>query len=355
MSRSPASRPTRSGASWAISRFRAPRTVWRSGRSRVSPTRRSSTPVTERGQASTPRSRRSGRGRSVRGSSPNTCCAKSRGPSPPSGKRAITPFSEEDMKTLLANGERSRTYTRPGKRACDHAVTTALRNRTIILLLSYREASHLDTGVRASWLPEGEPDDQGRRSDEWPKATYSASASRCWARGTRSAPCRHMRCSFPSPRARRRRYGATLRPSPSEDKPVNAPLFLGSEGDPHLRPGRAAQAADTCGVVSRPAGGQSRRAGLPPAPVLTYVRGEFPVPQGGCAPQRREHVRAADSVPRLSGHGAGAHDAADSVPRFFGHGADVPGAGPGGPGRGASQGVAGGDLEVVAVAHLSGE
>jgi integrase/recombinase XerD len=71
-------------------------------------------------------------------------------PRPKPEKRAITPFSEEDMKTLLANGERSRTYTRPGKRACDHAVTTALRNRqahecAIILLL-------LDTGVRASEL-----------------------------------------------------------------------------------------------------------------------------------------------------------------------------------------------------------
>jgi len=113
------------------------------------------------------------------------------------------------MKALLANGERSRTYTRPGKRACDHAVATALRNRTIILLLSHREASHLDTGVRASELPEGEAEDQGCRPDQWPKATYSANASWCWARATRSALCRHMRCSFPSPRARRKRYGAT--------------------------------------------------------------------------------------------------------------------------------------------------
>ncbi len=56
-------------------------------------------------------------------------------PRPKPEKRAITPFSEEDIKTLLANGERSRAYTRPGKRACDHAVATALRNRTIILLL----------------------------------------------------------------------------------------------------------------------------------------------------------------------------------------------------------------------------
>ena len=66
-------------------------------------------------------------------------------PRPRPEKRAITPFSEEDMKALLANGERSRAYTRPGKRACDHAVATARRNRAIILLL-------LDTGVRASEL-----------------------------------------------------------------------------------------------------------------------------------------------------------------------------------------------------------
>ncbi len=174
MCRSPASPPTRSRASWATSPSRAPRTASPSGRSKGFPTRRSST--------STPRARRSGRGRSPRGSSPNTCCARSPGPSPSAGKRAITPFSEEDMKTLLANGERSRTYTRPGKRACDHAVATALRNRTIILLL-------LDTGVRASELPEGEPGHQGCRPDQWPKATCSASASWCWARARFARSC----------------------------------------------------------------------------------------------------------------------------------------------------------------------
>jgi len=66
-------------------------------------------------------------------------------PRPRPEKRAITPFTEADIKTLLGSCERSRSYTRPGKRACDHAVPTALRNRTIILLL-------LDTGVRASEL-----------------------------------------------------------------------------------------------------------------------------------------------------------------------------------------------------------
>ena len=126
------------GASSATSPPRAPQTAWR-GQRRDSPTRPSST--------STPGSPRSGRGRSPRGSSPSTSAPD---PRPKPEKRAITPYSEEDIKTLLANGERSRTYTRPGKRTCDHAVATALRNRrahecAIILLL-------LDTGVRASEL-----------------------------------------------------------------------------------------------------------------------------------------------------------------------------------------------------------
>ena len=51
-------------------------------------------------------------------------------PRPRPEKRAITPFTEADMKTLLGSCERSRSYTRPGKRACDHAILTALRNRT---------------------------------------------------------------------------------------------------------------------------------------------------------------------------------------------------------------------------------
>ena len=103
-------------------------------------------------------------------------CARSPGPNLLSGKRAITPFSEEDIKARLSAGERSRAYSRAGKRICDHAVATALRNRAAhvcayILLL-------LDTGVRASELPEGETGHPPRRPEQWPKATYSASV--CW-------------------------------------------------------------------------------------------------------------------------------------------------------------------------------
>ncbi len=128
-------------------------------------------------------------------------------PRPKPEKRAITPFSEEDMKTLLANGERSRTYTRPGKRACDHAVATALRNRTIILLL-------LDTGVRASelcGLAIKDADLNNKRILVLGKGNKE-----------RALPI--------SPRTAKTlwRYLTTER----KDEPVNAPLFLGSEGDP---------------------------------------------------------------------------------------------------------------------------
>lgn len=128
-------------------------------------------------------------------------------PRPKPEKRAITPFSEEDIKTLLANGERSRTYTRPGKRACDHAVATALRNRTIILLL-------LDTGVRASelcGLAIKDADLTNKRILVLGKGNKE-----------RALPI--------SPRTAKTlwRYLTTER----KDEPVNAPLFLGSEGDP---------------------------------------------------------------------------------------------------------------------------
>lgn len=60
-------------------------------------------------------------------------------------KPAIIPYSQEDVKNLLAVCERSRRYARPGKRECDHRRVTGVRDQAIILLL-------LDTGLRASEL-----------------------------------------------------------------------------------------------------------------------------------------------------------------------------------------------------------
>lgn len=59
--------------------------------------------------------------------------------------REIIPYSQDDIRAMLRACERSRPYTRPGKRACDNARPSALRDRAIILLL-------LDTGMRASEL-----------------------------------------------------------------------------------------------------------------------------------------------------------------------------------------------------------
>ncbi len=59
--------------------------------------------------------------------------------------RAIIPFSESDIRAMLKALDRSRLYTRPGKRPCDNALPSAVRNRAILLLL-------LDTGLRASEL-----------------------------------------------------------------------------------------------------------------------------------------------------------------------------------------------------------
>ncbi len=61
-------------------------------------------------------------------------------------KPVIVPFTQDDIKRLLAAASRrSAPYTRPGKRECDHERTTAVRDRAILLLL-------IDTGMRASEL-----------------------------------------------------------------------------------------------------------------------------------------------------------------------------------------------------------
>ena len=57
----------------------------------------------------------------------------------------ITPYSEGDVRAMLNSLERSKRYSRPGKRMSDHAVPYPERNRAIILLL-------LDTGIRNSEL-----------------------------------------------------------------------------------------------------------------------------------------------------------------------------------------------------------
>ena len=66
---------------------------------------------------------------------------------PQPDKREIVPFSEHEVKAMLAACDRSRGYSRPGKRRCDNQRPTALRDRAIILLL-------VDTGLRASELCE---------------------------------------------------------------------------------------------------------------------------------------------------------------------------------------------------------
>src|SRR5512139_2254747 len=60
-------------------------------------------------------------------------------------RRAIQPFSRDDVKALLGALDRSIPYSRPGKRQCTHSTPQGLRNRAIILLL-------LDCGLRASEL-----------------------------------------------------------------------------------------------------------------------------------------------------------------------------------------------------------
>jgi len=60
-------------------------------------------------------------------------------------KKAIKPYTETDVKAMLASLTHSRFYFRPGKRQSNHRLLHADRNRAIILLL-------LDTGMRAAEL-----------------------------------------------------------------------------------------------------------------------------------------------------------------------------------------------------------
>jgi len=60
-------------------------------------------------------------------------------------KRAVNPFTESDIRALVAACERSTTYSRKGKRASSNLRPTAVRDKAIIYLL-------LDTGLRASEL-----------------------------------------------------------------------------------------------------------------------------------------------------------------------------------------------------------
>jgi len=60
-------------------------------------------------------------------------------------QRAIVPYTEADVRAMLAALKASRLYKRPGKRHCANTLANQERNRALILLL-------LDTGMRASEL-----------------------------------------------------------------------------------------------------------------------------------------------------------------------------------------------------------
>jgi site-specific recombinase XerD len=68
-------------------------------------------------------------------------------PRPKPEKKAISPYAEADIRSMLSALTHSRSYTRRGKRESNHRLIHADRNRAIILLL-------LDTGMRATELCE---------------------------------------------------------------------------------------------------------------------------------------------------------------------------------------------------------
>jgi site-specific recombinase XerD len=60
-------------------------------------------------------------------------------------KRVIMPYSQADIKGMLSSLDKSKSYTRFGKKESSHRLPQSERNRAIIYLL-------LDTGLRASEL-----------------------------------------------------------------------------------------------------------------------------------------------------------------------------------------------------------
>jgi site-specific recombinase XerD len=62
-------------------------------------------------------------------------------------QRVIVPLKQDEVQALLKSCERTRSYTRPGKRECSNRRPTALRDRAILLLL-------VDSGIRATELCE---------------------------------------------------------------------------------------------------------------------------------------------------------------------------------------------------------
>ena len=69
----------------------------------------------------------------------------------------IQPYSEGDLRAMLNSLERSKRYSRPGKRMSDHAVPYPERNRAIILI-------ELDTGIRNDELCKARLRDLDRRN-----------------------------------------------------------------------------------------------------------------------------------------------------------------------------------------------
>lgn len=123
---------------------------------------------------------------------------------------AIKALTQADMKALLAACDRSREYERPGKRGCDNARPTALRDRTILLLL-------LDTGLRASELTGIRAQDVDLRN------------RRVWVTGKGS-----RERLLPMSAETAKSLWRYMQEERSEAK-VSAPLFVTIHGDPLTR------------------------------------------------------------------------------------------------------------------------